>query len=72
MSQNPRKGDGMLVITRRLGESVTIGQDIEVTLLKSKEGRIRLGIRAPRDLDVSRKDGDGPETTAVDVADPAR
>jgi hypothetical protein len=58
-NSNPRKGEGMLVVTRRLGESVTIGSEIEVTLLKSKEGRIRLGIRAPRELPVCRANGNG-------------
>lgn len=45
---------GLLVVTRRLGESVKVGEDVEVFVLKSKEGRVRLGIRAPRSTSVSR------------------
>jgi carbon storage regulator len=46
----------MLVVTRRDGESVRIGPDIEVKVWHSPEGQIRVGITAPRDLPIARKE----------------
>lgn len=40
----------MLILTRRLDEAVTIGDDIEVTVLNVRDGRVTLGIRAPNKL----------------------
>jgi carbon storage regulator len=44
----------MLVLTRRCGEAVTIGPDIRVVVLGTKGGQVRLGIEAPRTVDVHR------------------
>ena len=44
----------MLVLTRRCGEAVTIGPDIRVVVLGIKGGQIRLGIEAPKTVDVHR------------------
>lgn len=44
----------MLTLTRRMGQTITIGNDIEVTVVSISGGRIRLGIRAPRSLPVHR------------------
>ncbi|MBM4363619.1 MAG: carbon storage regulator [Deltaproteobacteria bacterium] len=44
----------MLVISRRKGQSVTIGDDIEVTVTQLHKGGVKLGIRAPRGLTVLR------------------
>jgi carbon storage regulator len=44
----------MLILTRKLGESITIGEDIKVTLLDSKGKYIRVGIEAPRNIAVHR------------------
>lgn len=46
----------MLVVTRRDGESVRIGKDIEVKVWLSAEGQIRVGITAPRDVPIARKE----------------
>lgn len=46
----------MLVLTRKLLESVVIGDDIEVFILEIKGDRVRLGIKAPRDVPVHRKE----------------
>ncbi len=46
----------MLVLTRKLLESVVIGDDIEVFILEIRGDRVRLGIRAPRDVPVHRKE----------------
>ena len=44
----------MLVLSRRCGEAVTIGPDIRVVVLGIKRGQIRLGIEAPKTVDVHR------------------
>ena len=44
----------MLVLTRRIGESVLIGDDVEVTLLDVKGDSIRIGIAAPRTTRIQR------------------
>ena len=44
----------MLVLTRRAGQSIVIGGDIVVTVLEVKGDQIRLGITAPRDVQVHR------------------
>ena len=46
----------MLVVTRRHGESVLIGDNIEVKVWHSAEGQIRVGIEAPRDVPIARKE----------------
>lgn len=44
---------GMLVLTRRPGESIHIGDDIKITMLSSA-GQVRIGIEAPKELAVHR------------------
>jgi carbon storage regulator len=44
----------MLVLTRRRGEGVTIGPDIRVVVLSTQGGQVRLGIEAPRQVEVHR------------------
>lgn len=44
----------MLVLTRKLNESVRISDDIVVTLLEIRGNRIRLGITAPKDIEITR------------------
>lgn len=44
----------MLVLTRRANQSIVIGGDIVVTVLEVKGDQIRLGITAPRDVQVHR------------------
>jgi carbon storage regulator len=46
----------MLVIRRRVGESLLIGDDIEVEILDSGSSQVKLGIRAPRSVGVLRKE----------------
>lgn len=46
----------MLVLTRRIGESVLIGDEIEVTLLDVKGDSIRVGIKAPRETRIQRSE----------------
>jgi carbon storage regulator len=44
----------MLVLTRKLGEEIVIGQDIRVKVVSVQGDRVRLGIEAPRSVPVDR------------------
>ncbi len=46
----------MLVLTRKQEESIKIGQDIEIKVLEVRKNAVRLGIVAPRDVSVHRKE----------------
>jgi carbon storage regulator len=46
----------VLVLTRRAGESVMIGDDVVITVLEARGDVIRLGIQAPRDVRVHREE----------------
>ena len=46
----------MLVLTRKRNESIVIGDDIELTVLSVAGERVRMGIQAPRDIPVFRKE----------------
>ncbi len=46
----------MLVLTRRANQSIMIGHDIVVTVLEVRGDQVRLGIKAPRSVDVHREE----------------
>lgn len=46
----------MLVLTRKVHQSIVIGDNIEVVVLEVRGEQVRLGIRAPRDVTVHRKE----------------
>ncbi|MBE9542200.1 MAG: carbon storage regulator CsrA [Proteobacteria bacterium] len=46
----------MLVLTRKLGESITIGDDIKVTIIEIKGKQVRIGIEAPQQTVVHREE----------------
>lgn len=46
----------MLVLSRKIGEVITIGNSIEVTVLSYDRGVVRLGINAPKSVPVHRKE----------------
>lgn len=46
----------MLVLTRRANQSIMIGNDIVVTVLEVRGDQVRLGIKAPREVDVHREE----------------
>jgi len=46
----------MLVLTRHSGETIKIGDDIEVIVLGVKGNQIRLGIKAPDDVEIHREE----------------
>lgn len=46
----------MLIITRKKGESLMIGDDIEITVSKLEDGSVKLGIVAPKNVSILRKE----------------
>ncbi len=46
----------MLVLTRKLGESITIDDDIKIVVVQIKGRQVRLGIEAPRDTKIHREE----------------
>jgi carbon storage regulator len=46
----------MLVLARRVGENILIGDDIVVTVLEMSRDQVRIGIRAPRSVSVHREE----------------
>lgn len=46
----------MLVLTRRRNEAIQIGEDIEITVLSIEGDQIKLGIDAPKSIDIHRKE----------------
>ena len=46
----------MLVLTRKTNQSIMIGDDVEVTVLAVSKDKIRIGISAPREISVFRKE----------------
>jgi carbon storage regulator len=51
-----REGMVMLVLTRKSNQSIMIGDDIEVSVLSVTGEKVRIGIQAPRDIPVFRKE----------------
>lgn len=46
----------MLILTRRIGETIIIGDDVTVTILGVKGNQVRLGVNAPKDVSVHREE----------------
>lgn len=46
----------MLILTRKLGETIRIGNEIKVTILDAKGRQIRIGIEAPADVTIHREE----------------
>ncbi|HXR18983.1 MAG TPA: carbon storage regulator CsrA [Steroidobacteraceae bacterium] len=46
----------MLILTRRVGETVMIGEDVTVTVLRVKGNQVRLGVNAPKSISVQREE----------------
>ena len=65
----------MLVLTRKAGEGIIIGDDIKITVVELKGGGVRIGIDAPREMKVHRHEvfdrikQENKEATQWDIAD---
>ena len=46
----------MLILTRRVGETLVIGDDVTITVLEVKGSQVRIGINAPKDIEVHREE----------------
>ena len=46
----------MLILTRRVGESLMVGDQVSVTVLGVKGNQVRIGVNAPRDVAVHREE----------------
>ena len=74
----PAREDVMLILTRRVGETLMIGDQVTVTVLGVKGNQVRIGINAPKDLAVHReeifqrirKEQEGGAEAVVPPADP--
>lgn len=64
----------MLIITRKKGESLMIGDDIEIIVSKIDDGSVKIGIQAPRDVTILRKEiyeeveQENREATKIDIS----
>lgn len=63
----------MLVITRKKGESILIGDDIEISISKIEDGSVKLAIKAPKEMTILRKElyeevqKENKEATKIDI-----
>ncbi|MEK4443196.1 MULTISPECIES: carbon storage regulator CsrA [Niallia] len=46
----------MLVLTRKKGEVIKIGDDIEITIVAAKGEQVKIGIKAPKNVEIYRKE----------------
>jgi carbon storage regulator len=76
-----RKGYRMLVLTRKSNQSIMIGDDVEVSVLSVMGEKVRIGIQAPQEipvfrkeiyLEIHREEGSGERAATGEVNDPVQ
>ena len=55
----------MLLLTRSVGDKLRIGEDVTVTVLGMKGNQIRIGIDAPRDVQIQREERSSRDSTEI-------
>ena len=63
------RGSAMLVLSRKKNESIVINDDIVVTIVEVRGGKVRLGIEAPKDIPVHRRELLGAILAEQELAD---
>ena len=64
----------MLIITRKKGESIMVGDNIEIVISKIEDGSVKIGINAPKDISILRKEiyeeveKENREATNIDIS----
>ena len=46
----------MLILTRKVGESLLIGDDVSITILNIRGNQVKIGVQAPKDVSVPREE----------------
>lgn len=46
----------MLILTRRVGEAIVVGDNVLITILGTKRNQVRIGVQAPKDIVVHRQE----------------
>jgi len=59
----------MLILTRKKGESIAIGDNIQIQVLNVKGGQVRIGIDAPREVKVNREERLEADASSIPAAD---
>ena len=57
----------MLVLARKLNETICIGDEVRVTILQVRNGRVRLGIEAPTRIRVRREEVEPSSETSLEI-----
>ena len=55
-SKKKQKGANMLILTRKVGESLVIGDDVSIIVLGVKGNQVRIGVDAPKSVSVHREE----------------
>lgn len=60
------RDDTMLVLSRKVGEKILIGDNISVTIVRVAQGTVRVGVEAPQELPIVREEIRDQQTAAPD------